>query len=62
MKALEAVQDDRSGTFVKEANSYIGKLRSMRRNYGRRSADMTLDSDVHSLDIAVSMMANNMGR
>ncbi len=44
-----------------EANSYIGKLRSVRRNYGQRTAEMTLDSDMMSLDIAVSMMANNMG-
>ena len=63
VKALEAVQDDPSGGFLKEANAYIGKLRSMRRNYGTRTAEMMgVDSDILSLDIAVSSMANNIGR
>ena len=52
-----------SGGFLKEANAYIGKLRSMRRNYGTRTAEMMgVDSDILSRDIAVSSMANNIGR
>jgi hypothetical protein len=56
VKALEAMGDTASGSFVAEANSYVGKLRSLRREYGQRTLAFTLDSSMLSLNISISSM------
>jgi hypothetical protein len=56
VKALEAAGDPSSGSFVTEANGYIGNLRSLRRDYGRQTIAMALDSSLLSLNISISRM------
>jgi hypothetical protein len=54
VKALEATGDSASSSFVTEANALVGKLRSLRRDYGQLA--FTLDSSLLSLNISISMM------
>ena len=56
VKALEATGDTASSSFVTEANALVGKLRSLRRDYGQRTLAFTPDSSLLSLNISISMM------
>jgi len=56
VKALEATGDTASSSFVTEANALVGKLRSLRRDYGRRTIAMALNSSLLSLNISISRM------